>query len=109
MGCSAHSVPSLSKVAMRPAGGTKSGEPWLGTSSTKLTIAVLVAVSFHDGNGSVAGVCAKAGRARSTGNAKRPAIITRRPTTRIVSLIDMCRILSSSVSDDTPEADVAGG
>src|SRR6266702_427292 len=52
IGCSHHSVPSLSKVAMRSAGGTKSGEPCLVTRSTKVTIAFLGAVSFHDGNGS---------------------------------------------------------
>ena len=36
--------------------------------STKVTMAFLVAVSFHDGNGSVAPVCARAGRTRSIGN-----------------------------------------
>jgi hypothetical protein len=44
-------VPSLSKVAIRSAGGTKSGEPCFVTRSTKATMAVLGAVSFHDGSG----------------------------------------------------------
>ena len=52
IGCSAHSVPSLSKVAMRSAGGTKSGEPCFVTRSTKPTMAFLGAVSFHDASGS---------------------------------------------------------
>jgi len=54
MGCSAQSVPSLSKVAMRSAAGTKSVEPALVTFSTKATMAFFDAVSFHDGNGSAA-------------------------------------------------------
>src|SRR6266481_7227030 len=51
IGCSTHSVPSLSKVAMRSAGTTKSG-PALVTRPTNSTMACFVGVSFHDGNGS---------------------------------------------------------
>src|SRR6266496_4842753 len=53
-GCSAHSVPSLSNVAMRSGTGTKSDEPSFVTFSTKATIAFFGAVSFHDGRGSAA-------------------------------------------------------
>ena len=53
-GCSPQSVPSLSKVAMRSAGGTKSGEPSFVTFSTKATMAFFGAVSFQEGNGSCA-------------------------------------------------------
>ena len=63
IGCSAQSVPSLSKTAMRSAGGTKSGPPCLVVRSTKSTSAFLDALSFHDGSGSPAGVplrCASA-------------------------------------------------
>ena len=52
IGCSAQSVPSLSKMAMRSAGGTKSGEPSLSLVSTKATMAFFGAPSFHDGSGS---------------------------------------------------------
>src|SRR5688572_29885244 len=51
-GCSAHRQPSLSKVAMRSANGTKSGEPCFVTRSTNATIACLGAVLFQDGSGS---------------------------------------------------------
>src|SRR5271168_1455642 len=37
---------------MRSGGGTKSGEPCLATRSTKAMMALLGAVSFHDGSGS---------------------------------------------------------
>ena len=52
MGCSTHSVPSLSKTAMRSGSATKSGVPSLVTFSTKATMAAFGAVSFHDGRGS---------------------------------------------------------
>src|SRR5271168_571462 len=52
IGCSAHSVPSLSKVAIRSASGTKSGETGFVTRSTKAIIAFFGSVSFHDGSGS---------------------------------------------------------
>ena len=54
IGCSAHSVPSLSNVAMRSAGGTKSGEPGFVTLSTKATMAFFGAVSFQEGSRSAA-------------------------------------------------------
>ena len=50
IGCSTHSVPSLSKVAMRWSTGTKSGLPWVVTRLTNSVIAVLVAPSFQDGS-----------------------------------------------------------
>ena len=62
IGCSIHSVPSLSKVAMRWSGGTKSGPPCVVTRATKVVIADLVAPSFQDGSGSA---CASAELARS--------------------------------------------
>src|SRR5258708_5235532 len=52
IGCSTQRVPSLSKVAMRSAGATKSAPPALVTRSTKSTMACFVGVSFHDGKGS---------------------------------------------------------
>jgi hypothetical protein len=45
-----HSVPSLSKVAMRFAAGTKSGPPSFFTRVTKSRIACLVGPSFHNGS-----------------------------------------------------------
>src|SRR5437764_14825370 len=45
-------MPSLSKVAMRSSGLTKSGEPSFVTFSTKATIAFFGAVSFQEGSGS---------------------------------------------------------
>ena len=51
-GCSAHSVPSLSKTAMRSSGLTKSGPPSLVTLPTKSMIACFDAPSLHDGSAS---------------------------------------------------------
>src|SRR5262245_34233704 len=65
IGCSHQSVPSLSKVAMRCSGGTKSGLPSAVTLATKSVIARFVAPSFQDGSGS-RDVCADAGAERST-------------------------------------------
>ena len=70
IGCSTHSVPSLSNTAMRSGSGTKSGEPSLVTFSTKATMAAFGAVSFHDGRGSV---WARAGATTSRA-AARPAL-----------------------------------
>jgi hypothetical protein len=53
MGCSIHSAPSWSKVAMRASGGTKFGLPFSVVVLTNSTIAFLAAPSFQDGNGSV--------------------------------------------------------
>jgi hypothetical protein len=61
IGCSIHSVPSLSKVAMRWSGGTKSGPPCVVTRATKLVIDDLEVPSFQDGSGSV---CASAERVK---------------------------------------------
>src|SRR4029077_1315417 len=52
IGCSHQSVPSLSNVAIRSGGGTKSGEPSFVTFSTKETMACLAGPSFHEGSGS---------------------------------------------------------
>src|SRR5438105_3159821 len=52
IGFSHQSVPSLSKVAIRSLGRTKSAEPSLVTLATKSVIDFLVAPSFHDGSGS---------------------------------------------------------
>ncbi len=54
IGCSAHNVPSLSKVAMRSAGGTNSGEPLFVTFATNWMMDCLAFPSFHDGSGSAA-------------------------------------------------------
>ena len=53
-GCSLHSVPSLSKVAIRSATGTRSGEPELVILSTKLMMDCFAGPSFHDGRESAA-------------------------------------------------------
>ena len=50
IGCSHHSVPSVSKTAIRSAGGTKSGLPGLVTASTNPLMASRAAVGFHDGS-----------------------------------------------------------
>src|SRR6476646_3285168 len=47
MGCSAHSVPSLSNTAMRSSGATKVAAPAVVTSATNLRIACFDAVSFQ--------------------------------------------------------------
>ena len=52
MGCSTQRVPSLSKVAMRWSGGTKSGEPMWVTRCTKFVIVCLGEVLFQEGSGS---------------------------------------------------------
>ena len=53
IGCSTHSVPSWSKVAMRSAGGTNLGLPCVVVACTNSTIACLAGPSFHEGSGSV--------------------------------------------------------
>ena len=53
IGCSDHSVPSLSKVAMRWSTGTKSGAPGVVTRGTKSVIDFFAAPSFQEGRGSV--------------------------------------------------------
>src|SRR5262245_18045547 len=58
MGCSDHSVPSLSKTAMRSAAGTKSAPPWVVTRETKSRMAFLDAPSFQEGSGSALDDCA---------------------------------------------------
>ena len=51
-GFSDHSVPSLSKVAIRSGGGTESGPPSRVTRFTKSTIDRLLTPSFHEARGS---------------------------------------------------------
>ena len=53
IGCSTHSVPSWSKVAMRSSGGTNFGLPCVVVACTKSTIAFLAGPSFQEGSGSV--------------------------------------------------------
>ena len=64
IGCSTHSVPSLSKVATRCSTGTKSGPPCWVARATKSMIDFLVGPSFHEGNPSLC-VCENAGVDRS--------------------------------------------
>jgi hypothetical protein len=72
-------VPSLSKVAILSASGTKSGEPCFVTRSTNVTIAFFDAVSFHDGSGSPAtSAKAAAGRNGNAGSAVKVDSIARR-------------------------------
>src|SRR5271157_5809724 len=52
IGCSTQSVPSLSKTAMRSAGGTKSGEPFFVTFATNSMIVAFAGPSSHDESGS---------------------------------------------------------
>ena len=54
IGCSTHSVPSLSNVAIRSCGGTKSGLPSVVTFFTNARIACFEGPSFQDGSGSSA-------------------------------------------------------
>jgi hypothetical protein len=53
IGCSAQSVPSLSKVAMRCSGGTNRGLARSVTVSMNVKMLCLAVPSFHEGNGSV--------------------------------------------------------
>src|SRR6202008_1565973 len=73
MGCSTHQVPSLSKVAMRSAAGTKSDEPARVTAATNSKMDCLERPSFQEGSGSVALVCAnpRGGRRWRAGSAAR--------------------------------------
>ena len=57
MGCSAHRVPSLSKVAMRSGAGTKSGLPCVVVRLTKSVMAFFAEPLFHEGNGSWTTCC----------------------------------------------------
>ncbi len=50
MGCSLHSVPSLSNTAMRSSGATKSGLPGVATACTNSTMALREGPSFQDGS-----------------------------------------------------------
>ena len=70
IGCSIHSVPSLSKVATRSSGLTKSGPPSLVTLVTKSMMLCLVAPSFQDGSGSSAARASVAEQSASNAAAK---------------------------------------
>ena len=95
MGCSHHSVPSLSKVAMRSGAGTKSGLPGRVVSCTSLTIAALTGPSFHDGSGSVTGdVVAQPASSSATihsDTASRPHQMNPRTCLRIAAPISIVR------------------
>src|SRR6516164_5625346 len=77
MGCSTHSVPSWSKVAMRPSCGTKLLFDWSVVVFTKLTIDCLAGPSFHEGSGSV---CASACAPKASPAMAASAEATRRRT-----------------------------
>ena len=66
IGCSVHSVPSLSKVAMRSGTGIQSRPPGVVVRATNSTIDCLAGPSFQDGNGSP---CAHEGNAGSVTDA----------------------------------------
>ena len=53
IGCSTHSVPSWSNVAIRSAGGTNFMLDWSVVACTKAMIAFLAGPSFQEGRGSV--------------------------------------------------------
>src|SRR5882724_9490597 len=101
IGCSHHSVPSLSKVAMRCSAGTKSGPPCVVTRATKLTIDVFVGPSFHDGNASA---CASADMGRigpiRTGSEARVESRIRRLTPKEACGVDMVGSLHSKERND---------
>jgi hypothetical protein len=85
IGCSAHRVPSLSKVAMRSAAGTNVGVPCVIVACTNATIACFAVPSFQDGSGSVD--CARV----ATDHARLSAEMTHRiPISfRVASRIDI--------------------
>jgi hypothetical protein len=68
MGCSLHNVPSLSNVAIRSAGGTKSGPPFLVTFFTNCIMVDLLAPLFQDGNGSADLATATVANDKNTNN-----------------------------------------
>ena len=70
MGCSVHSVPSLSKVAMRSAGGTNRGLDLSVAVRTNSMIADFAGPSFQEGRGSVAAAAVRA--AIRAANTKQP-------------------------------------
>src|SRR5688500_4896275 len=72
-GFSHHSVPSLSKVAMRSAGAPKSRPPSVVTRSTKSRMAARAGVSFQDASGS----SGMAGIVRPRLELRRPAALQR--------------------------------
>lgn len=53
MGCSTHNVPSLSNVAIRSGGATKSALVAMVTQPTNWMMACFAGVSFQDGKGSL--------------------------------------------------------
>ena len=93
MGCSTHRVPSLSKVATRSDGWTKSAEPSRVTAATKSKIDCLARPLFQDGRGSVAWVWAEArhGSTCRAGSAER-AERTKRRSIREGFIIALLRL-----------------
>ena len=92
IGCSTHSVPSWSKVAMRASGGTKFGLDWSVVARTNARIASFAAPSFHDGSGSAVWACAnvRGSAPARTGSAARVESTTRRSMPRDVADV-ICR------------------
>src|SRR5215469_8702152 len=78
MGCSTHSVPSWSKVAMRSSWATNVGLDLSVVFCMKSTIACLVGPSFQDGSGSLC--------ARATAVKKRTVVAKARTSLRSLSL-----------------------
>src|SRR5262245_49056957 len=66
IGCSTQSVPSWSNVTTRASGGTKFAPPGVVVSRTKLTIAVFVGPSFHEGSGSLCAAALAAATSKPT-------------------------------------------
>src|SRR5262245_6806048 len=73
MGCSDHSVPSLSNTAIRSAGERYRGPPAVVTSCTKRMIRSLLMPGFHDGRGSTCACTAVPRRRRATAIARQRA------------------------------------
>src|SRR5262249_34940231 len=84
IGCSAQSVPSLSKTAIRSAGGTNVEVPARVVSATNLTIACFGGSSFHDGSGAVSSAAAGA-PSPTAATPDRPSV-THRSTRHAASL-----------------------
>ena len=76
-------MPSLSKVAIRSGGGTKSGPPSRVTRATKSTIDFFAAPSFHDGSGSAAGADAVAAGAVGVASLLQAGARTSHSATRL--------------------------
>lgn len=91
MGCSLHSVPSLSNTAMRSSAATKSGPPERVTARTNSTMAVRDGPSFQDGSSSTDAACwrgaAQAASSRAMAAAPRRAAQRRQPSVVCLSIV----------------------